>query len=69
MKDWIIRYKITCFRGALLAAEKQIQVNLDGLLILGVMPSPVKMNLVRCISITDNKVKVALASAALTEER
>lgn len=49
-------------------SEEQIKASLDGTLVPGVMRSPVKMNLVRRISITDGKVEISLASAALMEE-
>jgi Mrp family chromosome partitioning ATPase len=48
--------------------QKQIMEALDEIPVPGVMRSPVKMNLVRDIKITDHKVEVTLASAALTEE-
>jgi ATP-binding protein involved in chromosome partitioning len=47
--------------------EEQIKVSLDGILVPGVMRSPVKMNLVRRISISDGKIDISLSSAALME--
>jgi len=48
--------------------EEQIKASLDGILVPGAMRSPVKMNLVRRISISEGKVNISLASAALMEE-
>jgi hydrogenase maturation protease len=48
--------------------QEQIMESLDKILVPGVMRSLVKMNLVRDIKITDHKVDVTLASAALAEE-
>jgi len=45
--------------------QEEVLENLETILVLGVMRSPVKMNLVRDISISDGKVDVTLASAAL----
>jgi hydrogenase maturation protease len=48
--------------------QEEILENLDAVVVPGVMRSLVKMNLVRDVSITDGKVDVSLASAALAEE-
>lgn len=48
--------------------KKEVMKNLDTVLVPGVMRSPVKMNMVRDISVADSKVDITLASAALTSE-
>ena len=48
--------------------EEQIQASLDGILVPGAMRSPVKMNLIRRISISDGKADISVASAALMAE-
>jgi len=45
--------------------EEQVKESLDGVLVPGAMRSLVKMNLVRDVTISDGKVAVLLASAAL----
>jgi hydrogenase maturation protease len=45
--------------------QEQVMESLDTILVLGVMRSLVKMNLVRQVRIADHKVDVTLASAAL----
>ena len=45
--------------------EEQVRENLEQVLVPGVMRSLVKMNLVRGVTISDHKVDVTLASAAL----
>jgi Mrp family chromosome partitioning ATPase len=47
--------------------QEQVMESLETVLVPGVMRSLVKMNLVREIKITDHKVDITLASAALTE--
>lgn len=48
--------------------QEQVMESLDKIPVPGVMRSLVKMNLVRDISITDGKIDITLASAALAEE-
>ena len=48
-----------------MATEKQIRESLEEILTPGAMRSPVKLNLVREINISDQKVDITLASAAL----
>ena len=48
--------------------EEQIQASLDGILVPGAMRSPVKMSLIRRISISDGKADISVASAALMAE-
>ena len=48
--------------------EEQIQASLDGILVPGAMRSPVKMNLIRRINISDGKADISVASAALMAE-
>ena len=48
-----------------MSIQERIMKNIDKLLVPGVMRSPVKMNLVREISITDHTVDITMASAAL----
>lgn len=45
--------------------EEQLRQNLDEILVPGVMRSLVKLNLVREVNITDHKVDITLATAAL----
>jgi len=45
--------------------QEEVLENLEAILVPGVMRSLVKMNLVRDVSVTDGKVDVTLASAAL----
>ena len=47
--------------------QEQVMESLDKIPVPGVMRSLVKMNLVRDISITDGKIDITLASAALAE--
>jgi len=51
-----------------MATEEQIKESLDGVLVPGVMRSLDNMNLIRNIGITDGKVDISLAAAALTLE-
>ena len=51
-----------------MTTEEQIRENLDKVLIPGVMRSPLKMNLVRNISIKDDQAAVTLSSTALAPE-
>ncbi len=48
-----------------MVTEQQIKDSLEDILVPGAMRSPVKLNLVREIKVTDNKVDITLASAAL----
>jgi len=48
--------------------EERIRENLDKVLVPGVMRSPVKMNLVREIAISDGRVNITLSSTALAPE-
>jgi len=48
-----------------MATEKQIKASLDEILTPGAMRSPVKLNLVREVAISDQKADITLASAAL----
>ena len=48
--------------------QEEVVENLETVLVPGVMRSLVKMNLVRDISITDRKIVVKFASAALASE-
>lgn len=45
--------------------EEQIRKSLEGVLVPGVMRSLVKLNLVRQVSITDERIHISIASAAL----
>jgi len=45
--------------------EQQIKESLEDILVPGAMRSPVKLNLVRQIAVSDQKVDITLASAAL----
>ena len=45
--------------------QEQIMGNLDKLLVPGIMRSPVKMNLIREVNVTDHTVDITIASAAL----
>ncbi len=45
--------------------QQQVRESLEGILTPGAMRSPVKLNLVREIAISDQKVSITLASAAL----
>jgi Mrp family chromosome partitioning ATPase len=49
-------------------SEEQVRGSLEEVLVPGVMRSLVKLNLVRQIAISDEKVDINLASAALNEE-
>lgn len=51
-----------------MAIEQQIEERMNEILVPGVMRSPVKMNLVRDISITNGKATITLVSAAISEE-
>lgn len=51
-----------------MTTEEQIRESLDKVLIPGVMRSPVKMNLLRDISINDGKTLIKLAATALAPE-
>lgn len=51
-----------------MTTEEQIKESLDKLLIPGVMRSPVKMNLLRDITIDDGKTLIKLSSTALAPE-
>jgi hydrogenase maturation protease len=51
-----------------MATKEQIEESLDGVLVPGVVRSLPKMSLVRDISISDGKVDLTLASAALSPE-
>ena len=48
--------------------EEQVRESLDGVLVPGVMRSLLKLNLVRQVAISDDKVDITLASAALNQE-
>ncbi len=48
--------------------EEQVRKNLDAVLVPGAMRSLVKLNLVRQIVISDQKVSITLAAAALNQE-
>lgn len=48
--------------------EEQIKERLEGVLVPGVMRSPLKMNLLQDIKISDHKVEITLASAAIHPE-
>ena len=47
--------------------QEEVKNNLDTIIVPDVMRSLLKMNLVRDINITDGKIDVILASAALAE--
>jgi len=49
-----------------MATEEQVRGSLDGILLPGVMRSLTRMNLVREVAISDHRVKVSLASTALS---
>jgi Mrp family chromosome partitioning ATPase len=51
-----------------MATEEQVRASLEGLLIPGMMRSPLRMNLVRGINVRDSAVDVTLAAAALLPE-
>ena len=51
-----------------MSMQEQLLENLDTLLVPGVMRSPVKMNLIREVNISDNRVDILIASAALAPE-
>lgn len=51
-----------------MTTEEQIRESLDRVLVPGVMRSPVKMNLVRDIVISDGKANITLSSTALAPE-
>ncbi len=51
-----------------MVAEEQIQASLEGILVPGAMRSPVQMNLVRRITVSDGRADISLASAALMTE-
>ena len=51
-----------------MTTEEQIRESLDKVLIPGVMRSPVNMNLVRDITVSDGKVLMKLSSTALAPE-
>jgi Mrp family chromosome partitioning ATPase len=51
-----------------MSIQEQVLEKLDTVLVPGVMRSLVKMNLVREVNVTDHKVEVAVASAALASE-
>ncbi len=51
-----------------MAMQEQVMERLETVLVPGVMRSLVKMNLVRGINVSDDKVDITLASAALTPE-
>ena len=48
--------------------QEEVLENLDIVLVLGVMRSLVKMNVVRNVSVANGKVDITLASAALASE-
>jgi len=48
--------------------KEEVTQNLDAIMVPGVMRSLVKMNVVRDIKITDGKIDIALASAALPQD-
>src|SRR4030042_4080970 len=50
-----------------MVTEEQIRESLDGVLVPGPMRSLTKMNLIRELTVSDQKVRVSLASAALGE--
>ena len=50
-----------------MVTEAQIRESLEGVLVPGPMRSLAKMNLVREVAVSDQKVKISLASAALGE--
>jgi len=50
-----------------MATEEQVIAGLEGVLVPGVMRSPVGLNLVREVIISDQKVNITFASAALSE--
>ena len=51
-----------------MTTEKQIRERLDKVLVPAVMRSPVKMNLVRNIAVSDGKASITLSSTALAPE-
>jgi hydrogenase maturation protease len=51
-----------------MSVEEQIKEELKGILIPGAMRSPVQLNLIRDITLSDQRVNITLASAALNEE-
>ncbi len=51
-----------------MTTEEQVRESLDSILITGIMRSPVKMNLVRNISISDGKAGITLSSTALAPQ-
>jgi Mrp family chromosome partitioning ATPase len=51
----------------LIVTEQQVRESLEEILVPGAMRSPVKLNLVREIIISDRKVDITLASAALNQ--
>ncbi len=51
-----------------MASEEQVRESLHGILVPGAMRSLVRMNLVKAVAVSDNKVKVSLASTALGKE-
>lgn len=53
--------------GKLMITEEQVRGSLDEVLVPGVMRGMVQLNLVRDVSISDGKVEISLASAALLE--
>ena len=48
-----------------MVTEEQIRASLDEMLIPGAMRSPVKLNLIRDVSVAGNKASIAIATAAL----
>ncbi len=51
-----------------MVTENQICASLEGILVPGVMRNPLQMNLVRRINISDGRIDISLASAALGPE-